>query len=68
MALHLDNQRKINKARKHLSSHVGKIPIHTFYKKFEMPSVAEGFTEIKEVCFVAKFIDDKDKATFSSLT
>jgi len=68
VATHLDIQRKINEGRKHLSKRVGKIPIATFFKKFEAPTKEEGFADIEEVCFVAKFEGDKDKDTFNSLS
>eukprot|EP01022_Parablepharisma_sp_SALTPOND_P008886 TRINITY_DN1371_c0_g1_i1.p4 TRINITY_DN1371_c0_g1~~TRINITY_DN1371_c0_g1_i1.p4 ORF type:complete len:449 (+),score=64.45 TRINITY_DN1371_c0_g1_i1:17727-19073(+) len=68
MAMHMDKQRKTNTERKHLSKHVGRIPIFTYYKKFEMPEIAEGFTEVKEVHFVAKFESEKDKDMFNILS
>jgi bifunctional polynucleotide phosphatase/kinase len=68
VATHLDTQRKINEGREHLSKRVGRIPIATFFKKFQPPEKSEEFTNIEEVCFVAKFESDKDKDTFNSLS
>ena len=41
LCMHNDSQREINKHRTHLSGKVGRIPIHTFFKNFEMPTVIE---------------------------
>lgn len=68
LATHLDTQRKINEGREHLSKRVGRIPIATFFKKLQEPETKEGFSNVEEVSFVAKFVSDKDKDTFNSLT
>jgi len=68
MALHMDKQRKTNTERTHLSKHVGRIPIFTFFKKFQAPTTTEGFTEIKEVSFVGKFVNEADKKSFTSFS
>ncbi len=39
LCLHNDSQRDVNKDHKHLSGKVGKIPIHTFFKNVEIPTV-----------------------------
>ncbi len=64
MAIHMDKQRRENSARTHLSKHVGKIPIYKFLKEFKMPTTTEGFDEVKEVCFVGKFVSEDDKKNF----
>ena len=64
-ALHLDNQRNINTNREHLSKRVGKMPINIYYAQYKAPTISEGFTEIKKVQFVAKFVNEKDKECFN---
>lgn len=34
MAMHMDNQRKVNIHRQHMSNRVGKIPIHSYFKNY----------------------------------
>lgn len=48
-AMKLDNLRKLSFIREHLSKRVGSIPIHIFFKKYEEPSLEEGFDEIYQV-------------------
>ena len=61
VCFHNDYQRIANDKRKHLSGKAGSIPIHTFFKTFEVPDLAEGFYEINQVNFVAKFNDEEDR-------
>ena len=67
-ALHLDTQRKVNQHRAHLSKHVGKMPINIFYSQYKEPTMAEGFSDILKVRFVAKFESDKEKEIFNTFT
>lgn len=60
IAFHLDDQREMNIHRKHESSRVGKLPIHTFYKKVEVPKKSEGFEEVETIEFVAGPFHSKD--------
>lgn len=60
MAFHLDTLRRVNKHRNHLSSRVGSMPIHKFYKDFEEPNLREGFAEIKEVELIGGPFDNND--------
>lgn len=39
LAFHLDDLRDYNIHREHESKRVGKMPVHTWYKTFEMPTV-----------------------------
>jgi len=64
-ATHQDTQRKINTERQHLSKHVGRIAMAIYFKNFEMPEISEGFDEISEVNFIAKFENEKDKQMFN---
>ena len=66
--MHLNKQRSTNKGRTHFSDSVSKILIHTFYKNKEIPSLKEGFDEIKEICFVAgPFESKEDEESFNCL-
>jgi len=55
VCFHNDYQRVANDKRNHLSGKVGSIPIHSFFKYKEPPTLDEGFYEINRVNFVAKF-------------
>jgi hypothetical protein len=39
LAFHLNTLREINPHRKHLSGRIPPVPIHTFFKNFEKPTV-----------------------------
>jgi hypothetical protein len=58
MNFHLDAQRKCNTHRTHLSGKAGAIPIHSFFKKLEEPSLDEGFDEVKVIDFCPIFSND----------
>lgn len=49
-------------------SHVPKVVYATYNKKFEEPTVEEGFTEIVKVNFVPKFENDDHKKLFFQFT
>lgn len=67
LAMHNDAQRDINVHRKHHSKKVGKIPIHSFFKHMELPTVAEGFDSVSVVNFIAGPFQNKlDEETFLS--
>jgi len=68
--LHMDSQRKKNTYHQHLSKHTGRIPIFSFFKKNSIPpTTAEGFTEVREVEFIAgPFDNDNDEKAFNSLS
>eukprot|EP00347_Sterkiella_histriomuscorum_P006646 403351974 len=69
VCMHNNNQRKINAHREHLSGKVPAIPIHSFFKNSEKPTMAEGFSEIKTIKFQAgPFDNDEDKKTYYSLS
>lgn len=61
ICFHNDYQRVANDKRKHLSDKAGSIPIHTFFKYKEKPSLDEGFYEINKVNFIAKFDSNEDR-------
>lgn len=61
ICFHNDYQRVANDKRKHLSGKAGSIPIHSFFKYKEEPSLAEGFYEINKVNFITKFASEEDK-------
>lgn len=61
ICFHNDYQRVANDKREHLSGKAGSIPIHSWFKYLEPPTVGEGFYEIKQVNFIAKFDTDADK-------
>lgn len=61
---HNDTQRVGNAVRKHFSGKAGRIPIATWWKHMQKPTLDEGFYEIKEVNFIAKFEDDIDKQEY----
>ena len=58
---HNDGQRATNTIRKHFSGKAGRIAQATYWKYVEKPTVDEGFYEVKEVNFVAKFHGEADK-------
>jgi len=65
ICMHNNKQRKTNEHRQHLSKKVGDVIIHTFYKKLEKPTTAEGFSEVKTIKFVpGPFHNDKDKEVY----
>ncbi len=64
LVFHLNNLRIINFARKHNTKSVPGVIIHTWYKNIEVPSVKEGFSEIKEIEFKPFFENDDDKKIF----
>ena len=65
LVFHLDAQRKLNAFRQHLSKHVGQIPIHSWFKNLEVPTVGEGFSEVNEVQFIAgPFESPEDELMF----
>ena len=67
MAFHLDTLRRVNTHRKHISQRVGSIPIHKFYKDFELPSISEGISEIQEVELIGgPFDNPEDERIFYS--
>ncbi len=57
ICFHNDNQRNTNAVRKHFSGRAGSMPVHTFFKYVEEPTLDEGFYEINRVNFIAKFYD-----------
>lgn len=61
----LDKFRETNPNREHLSRKVGSIPIHTFYKSFEMPTTGEGFDEVYTANLVLKFSNDEDESFYN---
>lgn len=61
ICFHNDYQRVANDKRQHLSGKAGSIPIHSFFKYKEEPTLGEGFYEINKVNFIAKFNDDADR-------
>jgi bifunctional polynucleotide phosphatase/kinase len=65
---HNDGQRVSNQVRKHFSGKVGKLPIHTFFKYYEKPTTDEGFYEVKDVNFIAKFDGEDDKKEYLKYT
>jgi bifunctional polynucleotide phosphatase/kinase len=67
MAFHLDTLRQVNTHRSHLSSRVGSMPIHKFFKDFERPAISEGFSEIHEIELVGgPFENESDERLFFS--
>ena len=44
-----------------MSGKAGSIPIHTFFKYKEPPQLEEGFYEVNQVNFIAKFDSPEDK-------
>jgi hypothetical protein len=61
ICFHNDYQRVANDKRTHLSGKAGSIPIHTYFKYKEEPIPAEGFYEVNQVNFIAKFQNDEDR-------
>lgn len=63
ICVHNDGQRATNQnqVRKHFSGRAGRIAHATYWKYMEKPTVAEGFYEVREVNFIAKFNDEPDK-------
>lgn len=57
ICFHNDYQRLVSDAREHLSKKAGSIPIHSWFKYKEDPTLGEGFYEINQVNFIAKFND-----------
>ena len=66
-AMFLDKSRINNTNRDHLSSKVGSIPIHTFFKRLEMPTTKEGFDSVFTVNLVLKFFNPKDEAFYNMI-
>ena len=65
LVFHLNELRNINNFRNHFSESVADVIIHTWYKKFEPPSLKEGFKEILEINFQpGPFINLDDEKTF----
>jgi len=65
---HNNKQRKINEHHSHLSGKVPDIPIHSFFKNHEKPTVKEGFTEVKVIEFKAgPFDNEQDRKTYEAL-
>ncbi len=64
VCFHNDYQRVANEKRKHLSGKAGSVPIHTFFKYVEEPQLGEGFYEVNQVNFVAKFNDEDDRQAY----
>jgi len=62
VAEHLNNYREIatNGERKRVPS----IAFGSFRKRFQAPSVAEGFTEVKKINFVCSFRSDEERERF----
>ena len=65
--MRLDKFRETNKHREHISSKVGSIPIHSFFKKLEMPTATEGFGQIYTVNLVLKFANDDDERFYNMI-
>lgn len=61
ICFHNDYQRVANDKREHLSKKAGSIPIHSFFKYKEVPALNEGFYEINQVNFIAKYDNEADK-------
>lgn len=59
--LFLDKCRGSNSHRTHLSKKVGQVPIHTFFKNFEPPTPAEGFTDVHHVHLILKYKNPSDE-------
>lgn len=68
VCIHNNIQRQTNTARKHLSGKVPTIPIHSFFKNAEKPSMNEGYTEIKTIKFTPKFESPEDEKAYKSLS
>jgi bifunctional polynucleotide phosphatase/kinase len=65
VSMHNNKQRKTNPHRKHLSKKVGDVIIHTWYKKLQKPTKAEGFSEVKTIKFTpGPFDNDKDEEVY----
>lgn len=65
VSMHNNLQRKSNPARKHFSKKVGDVIIHTFYKKCQVPTTSEGFSEVKTISFVpGPFLNDEDEEIY----
>ena len=47
ICFHNDFQRIGNEKREHFSGKAGKVPIHSWFKYLEKPTVGEGFYEVK---------------------
>ena len=68
LCFHNDFQRIANDKREHFSGKAGSIPIHSWFKYLEKPTADEGYYEIKEVNFLAKFKDEEDKKAYQAFS
>lgn len=67
--MHNNKQRKTNPHHEHLSKKVGDVIIHDFFKNKEMPTMKEGYVEIKMVPFTpGPFTNAEDEQTYYQLT
>lgn len=65
LCMHNNKQRKLNTHRKHFSGKVGDVIIHTYYKKLQVPTTAEGFSEVKKISFIpGPFDNSNDEETY----
>ena len=65
--MHNNFMRKANTHRKHLSSAVPAIPIHSFFKNHTKPKESEGFADIVTIRFVKKFENSDDEIAYETL-
>ena len=65
--MRLDKFRETNKHREHLSSKVGHNPIHSFFKRLEMPTFSENFDQVFTVNLVLKFANDDDERFYNMI-
>jgi len=67
MAFHLNELRKANNQRKHSSNSVADVIIHTWFKRLQKPTKAEGFTEVEVIEPIAgPFVNPEDEEIFFS--
>lgn len=67
--MHNNKQREINKHHAHLSKKISSIPIHSFFKNREPPTLDEGITSILEVQFAAgPFDNEEDEKVYNQFT
>lgn len=67
LSFHLDTLREVNTYHEHLSKRVGSMPIHKFFKDYEVPKQVEGITEILSVNLIGgPFDNEEDERMFYS--
>lgn len=67
-AIFWDNCRLNNQQRKPISKRVGAIPVHTFYKHYEKPDLAEGYVAIKNINPLVKCDTEYEKKFYTYFT